>query len=386
MKKFFLGLVAIAAMTNVSAASAQPYYDPMQQGNGYAMTPQQLWQQQQQMQQQQLLQQQLRAQQAQQAYGAAQYPQQAQYPQAQYQPQYLPPQNTQAPNTAIYYDRSMTPPAQRPPTVQSNPLQPNRSRVTAPSFNATTDGTAFAPGLAQPMTADIQRSLNEHGYDAGQPTGTVTAKTRSAILAYQKDAGMRQDGIASPLLIDNLHFAIPKTYASRSVTNAASSSAKPRSADPKVLIVQNDLKTLGFYDGSADGHDGKTTQAALSKFQASIHARIDSRINDQLVATLTQAVAAKTAVAADAPKAPVVETPAGATTPTEKPATVAAPPESPAAELTPAKDAPTATPTADLKTGEVINPLAPKTNTAALGAGEIGLAKTVAPANAKADF
>ena len=50
----------------------------------------------------------------------------------------------------------------------------------------------------------LQTSLNEHGYDAGNPDGFPGLKTQSAIRLYQISVGLHADGYASPSLLNRL--------------------------------------------------------------------------------------------------------------------------------------------------------------------------------------
>jgi|GEM_PF-2015789 len=55
----------------------------------------------------------------------------------------------------------------------------------------------YVPSKLQRSAAieDLQRRLNELGYDAGKPDGIYGMKTMTAVLAFQKDHGLKPDGI-----------------------------------------------------------------------------------------------------------------------------------------------------------------------------------------------
>lgn len=59
-------------------------------------------------------------------------------------------------------------------------------------------GSLVTPAPSRPATdatvQAIQRKLNELGYEAGTADGLMTAGTRSAIMAFQRDVGLAQDG------------------------------------------------------------------------------------------------------------------------------------------------------------------------------------------------
>ena len=47
----------------------------------------------------------------------------------------------------------------------------------------------------------VQQALNDAGYDCGKPDGIAGHKTRSAIMAYQKDKGLEQTGVVDDALL-----------------------------------------------------------------------------------------------------------------------------------------------------------------------------------------
>ena len=58
--------------------------------------------------------------------------------------------------------------------------------------------------LSRTDITDLQRLLNEKGYDSGQPDGRVGRQTRAAIRTYQKDVGLPMDAYASRSLLEGL--------------------------------------------------------------------------------------------------------------------------------------------------------------------------------------
>jgi hypothetical protein len=62
----------------------------------------------------------------------------------------------------------------------------------------------------------IQETLNEKGFKAGPVDGQMGPRTRSAIRAYQRKAGLPVDGVASKDVLDHMRFARPATHVNRS--------------------------------------------------------------------------------------------------------------------------------------------------------------------------
>ena len=56
-------------------------------------------------------------------------------------------------------------------------------------------GTQYADGDTGPVVAQIQTSLKQAGYFGGQVDGKFTVLTRQAVLKFQKDVGLKADGV-----------------------------------------------------------------------------------------------------------------------------------------------------------------------------------------------
>lgn len=94
----------------------------------------------------------------------------------------------------------------------------NRSHLYALAVGHLADRLAGTGPLTTPPPADdaplsradiraLQSLLNGRGLDAGIPDGVLGAKTRSAVRAYQKGAGLPPDGYATKALIERLDAA-----------------------------------------------------------------------------------------------------------------------------------------------------------------------------------
>ena len=60
------------------------------------------------------------------------------------------------------------------------------------------------PGLSRAERREVQTLLNKHGYDVGEPDGSIGAKTKSAIADFESKNGMTQDGRASVKVLEAL--------------------------------------------------------------------------------------------------------------------------------------------------------------------------------------
>ena len=130
------------------------------------------------------------------------------------------------------------------------------------------------------LVADLQRALKELGYYAGNISSHYAATTYNAVLAFQKDYGLNQTGIAdvntqNRLFASVSRTATPKPTATnppiyRTVTNPPARTYVTLrvgdSGDP-VKALQQALKKAGYYKGTADGKYGESTFEAVLAFQ-----------------------------------------------------------------------------------------------------------------------
>ena len=119
--------------------------------------------------------------------------------------------------------------------------------------------------------ATIQTALKKLKLYTGDITGHYGAKTQTAVKTFQKRYGLEEDGIAGEGTIQALYEAADITYsASSSASDSSGDSGsvlRQGSRSDAVRTLQEDLKALGYYDGSISGHYGSLTEAAVMKFQ-----------------------------------------------------------------------------------------------------------------------
>ena len=124
---------------------------------------------------------------------------------------------------------------------------------TAGPYDYETTVDEMSPALGRAYVFAIQNELIARGYSPGVVDGAEGPRTRSAILAYQRDAGLRQTGRASRELLDHLKFAAPRRDAGGAT----------------VREIQRRLAALGYYAGAVDGVVGPMTRTAVRGFQKS---------------------------------------------------------------------------------------------------------------------
>jgi peptidoglycan hydrolase-like protein with peptidoglycan-binding domain len=133
------------------------------------------------------------------------------------------------------------------------------------------------PAMAEAFVRGIQEELAEHGYDPGPADGIQGARTAAAIRAYQRDAQLPVNGVASKGLLDHLKFVQPR------VVRAAAPAAPPAAL---VTNVQLELARRGFYRGTIDGISGPRTLDAVRTFQSAAGLPVTGTLDERLLAEL----------------------------------------------------------------------------------------------------
>lgn len=119
--------------------------------------------------------------------------------------------------------------------------------------------------------ATIQTALKQLKLYTGGITGHFGEKTQTAVKKFQKRYALKDDGIVG----DDTRLAL---YEAAGITEGStSSSSSSGSSDSTILRhgsrseavrrLQQDLTTLGYYNGAISGHFGNKTEAAVMSFQ-----------------------------------------------------------------------------------------------------------------------
>ena len=138
----------------------------------------------------------------------------------------------------------------------------------------------ISPRLAQNYIGAIQQALREKGYEPGPIDGRRGPKTRQAIVAYQREAGLQVDGEVSTALLDHLNFARQ---------NSRSKSADYQTSQTRWL--QAALASGGFSPGPLDGIAGERTKRAVAAFQEELSLPATGRADETTVRALQEHLA-----------------------------------------------------------------------------------------------
>ena len=124
----------------------------------------------------------------------------------------------------------------------------------------------------------IQARLNQLGFSCGSVDGSFGSKTRAAVVAYQKSAGLKADGIVAWTTRARL-FA-NGTQPPAAVTVVQTTTVyRYGSRGSGVSKIQTRLNQLGFNCGPVDGRFGPKTQAAVLAFQRKAGLKADGIVD-----------------------------------------------------------------------------------------------------------
>ncbi|NET53029.1 MAG: peptidoglycan-binding protein [Merismopedia sp. SIO2A8] len=131
----------------------------------------------------------------------------------------------------------------------------------------------------------LQRRLTDLGYYSGPITGFFGEMTETAVIRFQRDHELTTDGIVGTGTANAL----------RRAGGAAPRRDNPLTLEvgdqgPAVETLQNQLTTLGYYDGPITGYFGPLTESALKDFQAAQGLVVDGVVGSATQSALDNAL------------------------------------------------------------------------------------------------
>lgn len=127
---------------------------------------------------------------------------------------------------------------------------------------------------------DVQRRLNNLGYNAGTVDGYYGPTGVAAVKDFQGVNGLAVDGSVGPATWNKLFSttAKPKPSSGNSGYTRPLSLKTPQMYGEDVKKVQNRLNALGHSSGTADGYFGQNTKDATKRFQKAEGLGIDGSV------------------------------------------------------------------------------------------------------------
>ncbi|HSM26703.1 MAG TPA: peptidoglycan-binding domain-containing protein, partial [Thioalkalivibrio sp.] len=108
---------------------------------------------------------------------------------------------------------------------------------------------------------EIQRELNQLGYNAGPVDGWMGTRTRAAIQAYQRDHNLLVDGQPTSSLLSHVRDTARRGQ-------SAPAHATTESASQQIADTQEALRTLGYEVGRRSGRLTDETRTAIRNYES----------------------------------------------------------------------------------------------------------------------
>ena len=130
--------------------------------------------------------------------------------------------------------------------------------TTSSSTISSTGYVTLREGDKNDSVRKLQEQLKKLGYYSGSVDGSYGSGTTAAVLSFQKQNNLKEDGVAGPATQRVLYGT------NSSITYAT---IRPGDEGSAVTNLQYTLYELGYYDGKVDGVYGDTTSDAVRAFQ-----------------------------------------------------------------------------------------------------------------------
>lgn len=128
----------------------------------------------------------------------------------------------------------------------------------------------------------VQRELKVKGYHPGVEDGVAGTQTRAAVMAFEADNSLPLTGKASEELLQYLVLGVSGAR----MTNGQSERQISLPARDVIAKVQQQLSSLGYMDGPADGQPGPRLSDAIRRFEIQSGLKPTGRVSGLLIAKL----------------------------------------------------------------------------------------------------
>ncbi|MBU8905930.1 C40 family peptidase [Desertibacillus haloalkaliphilus] len=152
-------------------------------------------------------------------------------------------------------------------------------------------------GMNSEAVKDLQRQLTSAGYFSADVTGFFGRVTTSAVKEFQRDNGLTVDGVAGPRTFATLagSQAETRTVVYQPETQVSAGAVyydmlRRGISGEQVKDLQEQLKELGFYNGSISGEFDSRTETAVKAFQRQQSITVDGIAGPQTLSALEDAI------------------------------------------------------------------------------------------------
>lgn len=172
--------------------------------------------------------------------------------------------------------------------VAGNSTQVAVYAADAPTKGSNTISGSLKVGDKGTAVTELQKRLIELGYLTTSATGTFGAATKSAVIEFQKMAGLTADGIAGTSTVNAL-------FATDAPEKVDTTTLKQGDKGDSVKALQKRLIELGYLTGTADGSFGSGTKTAVAAFQKAAGLTADGVAGSSTITALFSASAPRKA-------------------------------------------------------------------------------------------
>lgn len=142
------------------------------------------------------------------------------------------------------------------------------------------------PGVQGDEVTRLQQRLAELGYYTGEVDGAYGPGTQEAVLLFQQQHGLADDGVAGEQTRQMLYSQNAQPFVPTPAPVQTPSSLSKGAEGDSVKEMQERLKALGFYDGECDGDFGPGTQDAVRLFQSQHGLAVDGAAGEKTLGLL----------------------------------------------------------------------------------------------------
>lgn len=165
--------------------------------------------------------------------------------------------------------------------IASGSSSSSSSSAASSSSSSSVSGSAILRyGTRSDEVLKLQQNLTKLGLYTGTISGHYGSITEAAVMNFQRKNGLSADGIAGAKTLAKIEEKVNGSSSSSSSGSSSSSSSSSSNAaanssgllkygvrSDAVRTLQQNLKTLGYYDGSVTGNFGRLTKEAVYNFQ-----------------------------------------------------------------------------------------------------------------------
>ena len=185
------------------------------------------------------------------------------------------------------------------------------SGSTASSGNAALgSGTLTLNSTGEAVRA-LQENLHILGYYNSSITGHYGKLTKEAVRQFQKKNGLTADGVAGTRTLSKIYSMLADGGSAGTTGGVSGPSTTP---DPASVLLnkgssgeivrqlQENLHTLGFYDGVISGNYGNLTKEAVRQFQKKHDLTADGVAGPRTLAKIAEEIAKKNGTSSSTPQ------------------------------------------------------------------------------------